>query len=243
MTERAPRILVVGIFLSGGLSGGLELLCRAGAAQAGAAFLGALVAGAAVAAVRARARWIAGLCACAAGALPAAAPGLSADLLLGGLLGTGAAIAGLGLSREVASGLTPAALRWLFFPQVALIAGITELAYLHRLPYGLLDWPHADKVLHALLFGLAVLLLELWLPGRGPRPGGIWLPLSLLLALGVAALEEGVQLLSRVRTGSLGDLAADLVGMVIGVLLARRLLASWGRAGRASPLSPPTLRA
>lgn len=234
------RTIVLSILASAGLAAGLELLCRAPLLRALVALLAALLAGTLLVSLRLRRRGLALLSGLAAGALAAGAVGLWPELLLGALLGAGGSIAGQGLAAEPRLA-GPSALRWLLFPQLALIAAITELAYLRRLPYALLDWPGSDKVIHALLFGLAVLLLELWLDGRGPRLGRLWLPLSLLAAIAVAGIEEGVQTLSAARSGSLGDLAADLLGMALGVVLARRLLARVARVAR--PLSPPALRA
>jgi hypothetical protein len=231
------RMIILSILASAGLAAGLELLCRGTLLRASVALLAALLAGALLVTLRLRRRGLALLSGLASGALGSVAAGLWPELLLGALIGTGGSIAGQGLAAEPRLA-GPRALRWLLFPELALIAAITELAYLRRLPYALLDWPGSDKVVHALLFGLAVLLLELWLDGRGPRLGRLWLPLSLLAALAVAGLEEGVQTLSPARSGSLGDLAADLLGMAFGVVLARLLLARCSR-----PLSPPALRA
>jgi VanZ family protein len=76
--------------------------------------------------------------------------------------------------------------------------------------------PGADKVVHAVLFGLLAATARLRFGGRSA---------VLAALLGYAAVSELVQalLLSR-RSGDLWDLVADVVGAVAGWVLARRLL-------------------
>ena len=80
---------------------------------------------------------------------------------------------------------------------------------------GGVDVPGADKVVHALLFGLLALTARAAL---GPAP------VVLAGVLAYATVSELVQalLLSR-RSGDLWDLLADAVGAALGWLLARRL--------------------
>jgi VanZ family protein len=107
------------------------------------------------------------------------------------------------------------------------MALITLLAYLGQLPRAPLSWPHADKVLHFALFGLAVFWLNLWLGGRTVRR----LPLALLIVFSCALAEELAQSLSPLRSLELLDLASDLAGMVVFYLASQRLL-RWLRARR-----------
>lgn len=104
--------------------------------------------------------------------------------------------------------------RWLLWPQVALIVLATQMAYLDLLPGHLLRWPFADKVLHFLLFGLVAFWLNLWLNGRTWRVAGWKVPVAVVLPLVVALVEEGLQLLSPLRSASLSDLACDLLGVL-----------------------------
>lgn len=148
--------------------------------------------------------------------------GLLCGLVLG--LAVGAACYGLFFVRSAA---WERRLGWLLWPQLALMALITLLAYLGQLPRSPLEWPYADKVIHFALFGLAVFWLNLWLGGRTVKR----LPLALLIAFSCALLEELAQSLSPLRSLELLDLASDLAGMVVFCLASQRLL-RWLRAKR-----------
>lgn len=93
------------------------------------------------------------------------------------------------------------------------------------------DWfTHADKLRHALAFG-ALLMLG-WLARIQPR----W-----LLAGGLLAFGAGIELaqgLTPHRQASLGDLAAD----ALGILMAWRLLALWQTARAPAASSPNSQR-
>lgn len=104
--------------------------------------------------------------------------------------------------------------RWLLWPQVAVAAVVTQMAYLHLLPNHLLLWPLADKVLHFLLIGAIAFWLNLWLRGRTIRLGGWALPLAIILPGSLALLEESLQYFSPVRTADPTDLVSDLAGML-----------------------------
>lgn len=79
---------------------------------------------------------------------------------------------------------------------------------------GGLDWfDHADKLRHAAAFAV------LWLLGH--RAGGRgWVLAAGLLVFG--ALIEGLQSLTPDRVASLGDVAADAVGVALGAVWTRR---------------------
>lgn len=93
----------------------------------------------------------------------------------------------------------------------------TFAQYLH-------DLPHADKVIHFLLFGTLALCTNATLTGsrrwsctRAVVAG------SILIAL-IATLDEGTNLLVAHRSWSLGDLAANYLGVIcLGVV------PLWGR--------------
>jgi undecaprenyl-diphosphatase len=164
------------------------------------------------------------------------------DIAAGALLGAaiGAASYGLLASRERRG----AAWRWLLWPQLALVALATQIAYLNLLPRWLRAWPNYDKVLHFLLFGLVVFWLQQWLAGRRfARVGG--LPVAVLVPFAAAAIDEFAQRLSPVRTFDLLDLASDLAGMVVFFGLSVAVMERTGQE-RARPAvlssQPPTLK-
>jgi hypothetical protein len=126
--------------------------------------------------------------------------------------------------------------RWLLWPQLALVAIISQIAYLDLLRWPLLTWPLLDKLLHFILFGLVVFWLNLWLDGRAVRLGRWWMPLALLLPLLIASSEELAQAWSPVRTASLSDWLSDLAGMLFFWRLSRQLLKSKLTGPAASPL-------
>jgi VanZ family protein len=70
-------------------------------------------------------------------------------------------------------------------------------------------------------------------------PPGAFVTRAALLALGVAALDEGLQARRPARTGSPLDVALDLAGAGLGIALAKR---SRRARTRASVESPPTAR-
>ncbi|MBI1877307.1 MAG: VanZ family protein [Chloroflexi bacterium] len=132
------------------------------------------------------------------------------DIIGGAILGAGAGAASYGLLLNP----RPGRIRWLLWPQVAIVVVITQIAYLHLLPGQLLNWPMADKVLHFVLFGLVVFWLNLWLEDRTLHIGRWFIPLAILLPLLVATSEEIAQNWSPVRTASLSDWLSDLTGML-----------------------------
>ena len=151
------------------------------------------------------------------------------DVACGALLGAavGAAFHGLWLQPGVA---LERRLRWLLWPQAALMVIITTLAYLDLLPVSL-AFPHADKLMHFLLFGMAAFWLHLWLGGRSLALGPVRLPLAVIIAFACALPEELAQSLSSIRSLEGLDIISDLAGMLVFAWLASRLLA-WLRSGR-----------
>lgn len=144
------------------------------------------------------------------------------DLLGGAVLGCAVGAAAVGLLQTEQSWVER--LRWLLWPQFAIVILGTEMAYLALIPKGLLFWPYADKLYHALLFGAVVFWLNLWWGDRRLRWGRWAIPLAIAIPITVALLEEIVQAFSPLRTGDLLDLASDLTGMIIFWWLSNRLL-------------------
>ncbi|MCH9684310.1 MAG: VanZ family protein [Deltaproteobacteria bacterium] len=108
--------------------------------------------------------------------------------------------------------------RWrcVLWPQIGLVMAVSLVAYTGVFSDGHAWWlqvPGTDKVLHLLAFGFVALGVHLQTRGRA-----VWgerLPLAVVLPLGVAALEELVQATSPHRSADLGDLLADLVGLLL----------------------------
>jgi undecaprenyl-diphosphatase len=143
------------------------------------------------------------------------------DIVGGAILGAGTGAASYGLITAQPS--NQLRWRWLLWPQVGAVAVITQMAYLNLMPWRLLTWPLADKVLHFVLFGLVVFLLSLWLGGQAVQLGRWFIPLALLAPLTIALLEEVAQAWSPQRTASLEDWLCDLAGMLFFWWLSRRI--------------------
>ena len=162
------------------------------------------------------------------------------DVVGGAVLGTTIGVACFGLWQDEPRHRR---IRWLLWPQLGVVLLVTQMAYLGVLPWRLLAWPNADKVMHFLLFGAVAFWLNLWLNGRGwtmgltnrraqgrsqdessSMPRRVTVPLAVLLPLTVALVEEGMQSFSALRTASLLDLGADLLGLLFFWWLSRLLL-------------------
>jgi len=77
-----------------------------------------------------------------------------------------------------------------------------------------------DKAVHALLYGGLAFLLQRWLRGGLRRPSARPLLLAGIVCGVYAVLDELHQLAIPKRTFSFGDLAADAVGIGIGLVVA-----------------------
>jgi len=75
-------------------------------------------------------------------------------------------------------------------------------------------FPYADKVYHASAF----FLLSAWFAGLFERRAYLWLAAAMLV-LGIG-IEIAQYLMPYGRTAEVGDVLADAVGMVLGLLLA-----------------------
>lgn len=133
------------------------------------------------------------------------------DVFAGSVLGTTVGAAAYGLS--LVPGDRRERLRWLLWPQIALVFLVSQMAYLNLLPRNLLAWPLSDKTLHFLLFGLVVFWLNLWLDDRRMTFGRWAIPMAVLLPFVVAVLDEGAQHFSPLRSMDMTDMASDLLGM------------------------------
>ena len=145
------------------------------------------------------------------------------DILGGAILGAtvGAACYGLIAARPP----DQPGWQWLLWPQVAVAILVSHMAYLDILPWPLLGWPLADKILHFLLLGSVVFWLNLWLEGREVAWRQWSIPLALLIPLAVAGLEEAAQFFSPLRSADLMDLLSDLAGMLCFWWLSHKFMA------------------
>lgn len=143
------------------------------------------------------------------------------DVLGGVVLGSaiGAAVHGLMLADRSWT----QRLRWLLWPQIAVVFLVSQMAYLNLLPTAWLGWPLADKILHFVLFGAVAFWLNFWFRGRRTEIAGLKLPLAVAMPLAFALVEEAFQAWSPLRTASLADLGADGAGMWLFYALSERL--------------------
>ena len=131
------------------------------------------------------------------------------DIMGGAVLG-----ATVGAACYAILGRSPRAWHWLLWPQIALALIISQMAYLHILPFYILRWPLVDKAFHFLLFGAIVFWLNLWLQGKRIQMGSWAVPIAILIPLSVTVIEEGLQHFSPYRTLDAFDLLSDLAGMI-----------------------------
>lgn len=134
------------------------------------------------------------------------------DVVGGFILGTSLGLAAYGLITLAKPGEQQ--WQWLLWPQIALVLLATHMAYLGILPYYLLRWSGADKVLHFLLFGGVVFWLNIWLKDRRLQLNYLAIPLAILIPLIFATIEELLQAFSPLRTLDVGDLTCGVLGMV-----------------------------
>jgi hypothetical protein len=145
------------------------------------------------------------------------------DVLAGVVWGLGVGAAAHGLTHH--HGNWRAMVSWLLWPQLSLALLVTFMAYLGLIPYTLLAWPYADKVLHMLLIGALAFWLNLWWPEWQLQIRQLRLPVAIVLPFMLAALEEVLQSWSPLRTFDMVDLASDLVGLLFFYALSRWVLA------------------
>ena len=103
-----------------------------------------------------------------------------------------------------------------------LIFAVTSLTIVPAIlaPIPLTDVPGIDKWLHAITFAI----LALWFTGQYAR-SSYWKIAAGLIAYG-AAIEIGQSMIPY-RTAEWGDLAADVAGVLLGVVIALVLTGGW----------------
>ncbi len=116
--------------------------------------------------------------------------------------------------------------RWLlaFVLFAVVLLGIFAAAFLGEIPTRLVQIPYYDTIGHLVLYGILAGLLDLALGHHQTRivrtPIGI--PTAALVVILVAITDELAQGLSPVRTRDVKDVAADVCGIAILLLVTRR---------------------
>jgi hypothetical protein len=114
---------------------------------------------------------------------------------------------------------------WALWAHLTFVGLVGAAAWLGMLPFRVQAIHHmADKALHFLLIGgVAFWLVGVWEDAR-LDVAGLRLPLAVLVPGLVAALEEGLQLLSSRRNADWLDFAADALGLLVFWGLGRALI-------------------
>lgn len=122
-----------------------------------------------------------------------------------------------------------------WFSLALYMAAIVWFSSMSKPPVPALQWPHMDKVYHVVEYGvlgaLAFPAFEWTLRKRGVRTGVI-VAITVLFCIVFGVTDELHQRFVRMRQPSVYDLAADLVGSVVGIGLAysKRML-NWRWVG------------
>jgi VanZ family protein len=121
--------------------------------------------------------------------------------------------------------VVPAWCWWSGFGAIAAGAGyLSMLAYREGLPDLFARVQQFDKVVHFATGGLLAFFLDGALRRRSAFTiGGFAMPLAALLVLVPAGIEEYLQRYSALRTSSIWDFTADLLGVLALLPLSRRV--------------------
>jgi VanZ family protein len=107
-----------------------------------------------------------------------------------------------------------------FAAAVTAVIAMSFVAYSGHLPRGLSVHP-IDKVVHLSMAATLAFFLDAALRRKGLWPGSA-IPRAALIIVPIG-IEEYLQRFSAMRSSSLGDFAADALGVAIGITLARAL--------------------
>jgi hypothetical protein len=110
-----------------------------------------------------------------------------------------------------------------FLAHLTFIVLVSIGAYTGRLPTSLPDFPHADKVGHAIFIGLLAFFLDGALGHRRIHPSLAFPRLGPALVVTAAGIEEYLQRLSPRRSSDIWDFTADVVGVCFFAWLSRRV--------------------
>jgi VanZ family protein len=125
-----------------------------------------------------------------------------------------------------------------FLATVGLAAVLSVRAYRRELPAWLCAG-HSDKVLHFALAGTLAFFLDGALRARPAWRGSFAPPLAAVLVLAPVGLEEYLQRYSAARTSSIWDFAADVGGVTLFIVVARKLVPLLGAAWRQRVATQP----
>ncbi|MEM7345869.1 MAG: VanZ family protein [Chloroflexota bacterium] len=151
------------------------------------------------------------------------------DIFGGAVFGMAIGLTCYGIVRHPMQSPPPPAYtrwQWVLWLQVAVAIVVTQMAYLAILPWGLLAWPFADKVLHFVLIGLVAFWLNFWFKGRKVYWGTWAIPLAIIIPLLIALTEEGFQMFSPNRTASVEDLLSDIAGLIFFWWVSQKIIES-----------------
>ncbi|CAN5924401.1 hypothetical protein BH11MYX4_BH11MYX4_19860 [soil metagenome] len=118
-----------------------------------------------------------------------------------------------------------------FLATVGLAAVLSLRAYRQELP-AWLGVGQTDKVLHFALAGTLAFFLDGALRARPAWRGSFAPPLAAVLVIAPVGLEEYLQRYSAVRTSSIWDFAADVGGVTLFIVVARKVVPLLGAAWR-----------
>lgn len=103
---------------------------------------------------------------------------------------------------------------------IVIVVTASVCAYTGKLP-GWFGAGNTDKGLHFAMAATLAFFTDGVLAGRGITRGRFALPLSTIVVLVPLGLEEYLQRLSVVRSSSIWDFAADVLGVFAGTLASR----------------------
>ena len=109
-----------------------------------------------------------------------------------------------------------------FWAAVGLVVVVSIAAYKSMLPTWIAPG-NADKFFHFAMAGVLAYFLDRALKGRASWRGRLAPPLASVLVVVPLGIDEYCQRFSDVRSSSFGDFAADVAGVAVFLLVARRI--------------------
>lgn len=103
---------------------------------------------------------------------------------------------------------------WLFFLFLAAVICTKDLGIAERFFSMIDEIPLGDKMGHFFLMGTLVLLVNLSLRCKKVKIGRFWIQKGLLIVTPIVLLEEFSQMFIASRQFSMGDILADVLGLL-----------------------------